>query len=85
MNRVLRLSDLTTEGKLSGKCVFIRADLSVPQDDQGNFTEDTRIRASVQAIKAAFGAGIAAVDASHLSRATEGELQPEDLLAPVAN
>jgi hypothetical protein len=56
MNKVLRLSDLIAEGKLSGKRVFIRADLNVPQDDQGNITEDTRIRASVPAIKAALDA-----------------------------
>jgi 3-phosphoglycerate kinase len=58
MNKVLRLSDLIAEGKLSGKRVFIRADLNVPQDDQGNITEDTRIRASVPAIKAALDAGV---------------------------
>jgi phosphoglycerate kinase len=57
MNQVLRLSDLISEGKLSGKRVFIRADLNVPQDDQGNITEDTRIRASAPAIKAALDAG----------------------------
>src|SRR5262245_29350979 len=44
MNKVLRFSDLIAEGKLSGQRVFIRADLNVPQDDQGNITEDTRIR-----------------------------------------
>ena len=31
----------------SGKRVFIRADLNVPQDDAGRITDDTRIRASV--------------------------------------
>ncbi len=45
MNKVLRLSDLIAEGKVSGKRVFIRADLNVPQDDQGNITEDTRVSA----------------------------------------
>ena len=43
-----RLSDLDVKGKR----VFIRADLNVPQDDAGNITEDTRIRASVPAIRA---------------------------------
>ena len=52
MSQVLRLTDLIANGKLSGKRVFIRADLNVPQDDQGNITEDTRIRASVPAIRA---------------------------------
>ena len=84
MNKVLRLSDLIAEGKLSGKRVFIRADLNVPQDDQGNITEDTRIRASVPAIKAALDAGAAVMVTSHLGRPTEGEFKPEDSLAPVA-
>ena len=45
--KVLRLQDLIADGKIAGKRVFIRADLNVPQDDAGNITEDTRIRASV--------------------------------------
>ncbi|MFM6922093.1 MAG: phosphoglycerate kinase, partial [Polynucleobacter victoriensis] len=40
-----RLSDLAAAGQLKGKRVFIRADLNVPQDEAGNITEDTRIRA----------------------------------------
>jgi len=84
MSHVLRLSDLIAEGKLSGKRVFIRADLNVPQDDAGNITEDTRIRASVPGIKAALDAGAAVMVTSHLGRPTEGEFKPEDSLAPVA-
>jgi hypothetical protein len=48
-----RLQDLIDRDALKGKRVFIRADLNVPQDDAGNITEDTRIRASVPAIRAA--------------------------------
>ena len=84
MPHVLRLSDLISEGKLAGKRVFIRADLNVPQDDAGNITEDTRIRASVPAIQAALDAGAAVMVTSHLGRPTEGEFKPEDSLAPVA-
>src|SRR5258706_13371537 len=84
MTQVKRLTDLIAEGKLAGKRVFIRADLNVPQDDHGNITEDTRIRASVPAIKAALDAGAAVMVTSHLGRPTEGELKPEDSLAPVA-
>ncbi len=76
----LRLTDLD----LKGKRVFIRADLNVPQDDAGNITEDTRIRASVPAIQHALNAGAAVMVTSHLGRPTEGELKPEDSLAPVA-
>lgn len=84
MSQVLRLSDLIAKGLLSGKRVFIRADLNVPQDDQGNITEDTRVRASVPAIEAALAAGAAVMVTSHLGRPTEGEFKPEDSLAPVA-
>ncbi len=79
-----RLQDLIDQHALSGKRVFIRADLNVPQDDAGNITEDTRIRASVPAIRAAADAGAAVMVTSHLGRPTEGEFKPEDSLAPVA-
>src|SRR6185312_5231796 len=79
-----RLQDLIDQGALKGKRVFIRADLNVPQDDQGNITEDTRIRASVPAIRAALDAGAAVMVTSHLGRPTEGEFKPEDSLAPIA-
>jgi phosphoglycerate kinase len=79
-----RLTDLVQQDQLRGKRVFIRADLNVPQDDAGNITEDTRIRASVPAIQAALGAGAAVMVTSHLGRPTEGEFKPEDTLAPIA-
>src|SRR6476661_8376034 len=79
-----RFSDLASRGELRGKRVFIRADLNVPQDDAGNITEDTRIRASVPAIQQALDAGAAVLVTSHLGRPTEGEVKPEDSLAPIA-
>jgi phosphoglycerate kinase len=79
-----RLQELIDQQALRGKRVFIRADLNVPQDDAGNITEDTRIRASVPAIRAALDAGAAVMVTSHLGRPTEGVLRPEDSLAPVA-
>ena len=75
-----RLSELD----LKNKRVFIRADLNVPQDDAGNITEDTRIRASMPAIRFALEGGAAVMVTSHLGRPTEGELKPEDSLAPIA-
>jgi phosphoglycerate kinase len=77
---VLKMADLD----LAGKRVFIRADLNVPQDDAGNITEDTRIRASVPGIKLALEKGAAVMVTSHLGRPKEGEFKPEDTLAPVA-
>ena len=80
---VIRFSDLAASGQAKGKRVFIRADLNVPQDDAGNITEDTRIRASVPCIRMALDAGAAVMVTSHLGRPTEGEFKPEDSLAPV--
>jgi len=82
--KVLRFADVIASGAAKGKRVFIRADLNVPQDDAGNITEDTRIRASVPCIKMALDAGAAVMVTSHLGRPTEGEFKPEDSLAPVA-
>jgi phosphoglycerate kinase len=80
MMRFKRLSDLD----LTGRRVFIRADLNVPQDDSGAITDDTRIRASVPAIEHCLKAGAAVMVTSHLGRPTEGTLRPEDSLAPIA-
>ena len=80
----IRFSDLCASGQAKGQRVFIRADLNVPQDDAGNITEDTRIRASMPAIQMALDAGAAVMVTSHLGRPTEGEFKPEDSLAPVA-
>ena len=82
--KVIRFSDLVAAGRVADKRVFIRADLNVPQDDAGNITEDTRIRASVPCIRMALDAGAAVMVTSHLGRPTEGEFKPEDSLAPVA-
>src|SRR5512133_1751845 len=82
--KVLRFADVITSGFATGKRVFIRADLNVPQDDAGNITEDTRIRASVPCIQMALAAGAAVMVTSHLGRPTEGAVKPEGSLAPVA-
>jgi phosphoglycerate kinase len=72
-----------SEVDLRGKRVFIRCDLNVPIED-GRISDDTRIRASVPGIKHALEQGAAVMVTSHLGRPTEGELKPEDSLAPVA-
>lgn len=81
---VLRFEDLVAQGRVAGQRVFIRADLNVPLDDDGSITEDTRVRASIPCIEMALKAGAAVMVTSHLGRPTEGELRPEDSLAPVA-
>jgi phosphoglycerate kinase len=79
-----RLSELIARKELKGKRVFIRADLNVPQDDAGNITEDTRIRASLDAIRQSLDAGAAVMVTSHLGRPKEGEFSEADSLAPIA-
>ena len=81
---ILRFQDLIAQGRVTGRRVFIRADLNVPQDDAGRITEDTRIRASLPALRMALDAGAAVMVTSHLGRPTEGEFKPADSLAPVA-
>jgi len=73
-----------SELDLRGKRVLIRADLNVPLDDAGAVSDDTRIRASVPGIRLALEKGAAVMVTSHLGRPKEGELRPEDSLAPVA-
>src|SRR5882672_425146 len=74
-----RMSDVD----LHGKRVFIRADLNVPIEN-GRITDDTRIRASVPAIKHALDQGAAVMVTSHLGRPKEGSFDPNESLAPVA-
>jgi phosphoglycerate kinase len=78
--KFIRFADLDVRNKR----VFIRADLNVPQDDAGNITDDTRIRASMPAIELALKNGAAVMVTSHLGRPTEGAFKAEDSLAPVA-
>ncbi len=73
-----------TDLKVSAKRVFIRADLNVPQDEHGEITDDTRIRAALPGIRYALDGGAAVMVTSHLGRPTEGELKAEDSLAPIA-
>jgi phosphoglycerate kinase len=77
---VRRMADVD----LAGKRVFIRADLNVPQADDGAITDDTRIRASVPGIRLALEKGAAVMVTSHLGRPKEGEFSPADSLAPIA-
>src|SRR3954470_14891718 len=77
---VIKMSELN----VAGKRVFIRADLNVPQDDNGAITDDTRIRASAPAVQMAMQAGAAVMVTSHLGRPKEGEFSDRDSLAPIA-
>jgi phosphoglycerate kinase len=78
--QVKKLTDID----VAGQRVFIRADLNVPQDEAGNITEDTRIKASLPSIQYCLGQGAAVMVTSHLGRPSEGTVGPDDTLAPVA-
>ena len=67
---------------LKGKRVFIRVDFNVPQDEQGNITDDTRIRAVLPTINFALDEGAKVILASHMGRPKDRELKYS--LAPVA-
>jgi phosphoglycerate kinase len=81
---MIRFKDLCDQGLVKNKRVFIRADLNVPLDAQGNITEDTRVRASLPCIQMALDAGASVMVSSHLGRPTEGVLTPQDSLQVVA-
>lgn len=73
-----------TDQDLAGKRVLIRADMNVPQADDGSITDDTRIRASLTTINYCLEKGAAVIVMSHLGRPTEGEPKAEDSVAVLA-
>lgn len=68
---------------VSGKRVFLRADLNVPIDD-GRITDDTRIRASLPTIVHLLERGASVILASHLGR-PKGKVNDALRLKPVAD
>lgn len=82
--QVKTLEVLAKEGELKGKRVFIRSDLNVPRDENGNITDNTRLVASVPAVKMSLEAGAAVMVSSHLGRPKEGALTEADSLERVS-
>ncbi len=76
---MLRMTDF----KLSGKRVLIREDFNVPMQD-GQISDDSRIRAALPTIKKALDARARVILVSHLGRPKEGEFDPALSLSPVA-
>ena len=68
---------------LKGKKVFVRVDYNVPFDEQGNITDDARIRATLPTINYLLDEGAKIILASHLGR-PGGKVSPEFSLKPVA-
>ncbi len=73
-----------TDLNLAGKVIFIRTDMNVPLSDNGIITDDTRIKAGINTIKYALENGAKVIVATHLGRPTEGIVNKEDSVLPVA-
>lgn len=69
--------------ELKGKRVFLRVDFNVPQDEQGNIRDDTRIRAALPTINYLLDQKAKVIIASHLGR-PKGKPDPKYSLKPVA-
>lgn len=68
---------------LQGKKVLLRADYNVPLDDQGNITDDYRVRQSLPTVRFLLEHGAGVIICSHLGR-PDGKANPKFSLMPVA-
>ncbi len=72
-----------SETDLAGKKVLVRADFNVPLDDNGNITDDTRIRAALPTIQDLVAKKAKVLLSSHMGR-PKGQVKDSLRLNPVA-
>ena len=65
------------------KTVFIRCDFNVPKDDDGNITDDRRIRGALQTIRYCLDRDCKVILASHYERPKPGKYEERFSLKPV--
>ena len=68
---------------ITGKTVFIRCDFNVPKDEDGNITDDRRIRGALQSIRYCLDRDCKVILASHYERPEPGVYEEKYSLATV--
>jgi len=68
---------------IAGKTVFIRCDFNVPKDDQGNITDDRRIRGALTSIRYCLDRDCKVILASHYERPEAGVYEDKFSLSTV--
>jgi len=68
---------------VKGKKVLVRCDFNVPQDENGNITDNRRIVSALDTIKYLLDNNAKVILCSHLGR-PKGEIKPEFSLKPIA-
>ena len=81
-----KMADIRSIDELDarGKRVLVRVDLNAPVDDEGNVTDDTRLRAALPTISKLVGDGAKVVLASHRGRPAGEGYEEAFSLAPIA-
>ena len=62
----------------AGKKAIVRVDFNVPLDENGNITDDTRIRGALPTLKKVIADGGAAIIMSHMGK-PKGKVTPSSL------
>ena len=65
-----------SEFNFSGKKAIVRVDFNVPLDENGNITDDTRIRGALPTLKKILNDGGALIMMSHMGK-PKGKVNPK--------